>query len=152
MSRVSSLQYVNKDFNIKNRDLTNKKICILAFRDSVSALKKGEISNKVNLTYVKKQIRREYPEFTDHQCEIGRQSVGEWFKHNKYLPDFNSYHSRFPLIFPESQPFKEAEILFDTVETVTEQSQAPEEVETVRHYQQMGAKQIETPTGFKIQF
>ena len=152
MSRVSKLQHVNKDFNIKRRDETNKKICILAFRDSVSALKKGEISNKVKLTFVKKNIRREYPEFTDYQCELGRQSVGEWFKHNKYLPELNSFHARFPLLFPESDLFQQAETLFDTVETVAEQPPAPEEVETVRHYQEMGAKHIETPTGFKIQF
>jgi hypothetical protein len=152
MSRVSKLQYVNKDFNVKNRYETNKKICILAFRDGVSALKKGEISDKVKLTFVKKNIRLEYPDFNEEQCELGRQSVGEWFKRNKYLPELNSFRSRFPRLFSEDEPFQQAEILFDTVETVSEQPQAPEEVETVRHYQQMGAKHIETPTGFKIQF
>ena len=152
MSRVSKLQHVNKDFNIKRRDETNKKICILAFRDGVSALKKGEISDKVKLTFVKKNIRLEYPDFNEEQCELGRQSVGEWFKRNKYLPELNSFRSRFPRLFSEDEPFQQAEILFDTVETVSEQPQAPEEVETVRHYQQMGAKHIETPTGFKIQF
>ena len=149
MSRVSKLQYVNKDFNIKNRDATNKKICLLAFRDGLNALKNGEISDKVNLTFVKRQIRREYPDFTDHQCELGRMSVGEWFKNNKHLPEFDPYRARFPRVFGV-EPFKQAEILFDAVETVAEK--APEEVETVRHYQQMGAKQIETPSGFKIQF
>ena len=149
MSRVSKLQYVNKDFNIKNRDATNKKICLLAFRDGLNALKNGEISDKVNLTFVKRQIRREYPDFTDHQCELGRMSVGEWFKNNKHLPEFDRYRARFPRVFGV-EPFKQAEILFDTVETVAEAQ--PEEVETVRHYQQMGAKQIETPSGFKIQF
>ena len=118
----------------------------------MSALKKGEISDKVKLTFVKKNIRLEYPDFNEEQCELGRQSVGEWFKRNKYLPELNSFRSRFPRLFSEDEPFQQAEILFDTVETVSEQPQAPEEVETVRHYQQMGAKHIETPTGFKIQF
>ena len=140
MSRVSKLQYVNKDFNVKNRYETNKKICILAFRDGVSALRKGEISDKVKLTFVKKNIRREYPDFDEDQCELGRQSVGEWFKRNKNIPELNSFRSRFPNLFSQDEPFQQAEILFDTVETVEER--APEEVETVRHYQQMGAKQI----------
>jgi len=152
MSRVSSLQYVNKDFNIKNRDATNKKICVLAWRDSFNALKRGEISTKTNCTHVKKNVRKEYPEFTEHQCELVRQSVGEWFKNNKHLPEWDKYRKSFPNVFTEDKPFKQAEILFDTTETVVEEAPAPEEVETVRHYQQMGAKQIETPTGFKIQF
>ena len=150
MSRVSKLQHVNKDFNIKNRDETNKRICILAFRDGVSALKKGEISDKVKLTFVKKNIRREYPDFDEDQCELGRQSVGYWFEQNRHIPELNSFRSRFPNLFPQEKPFQQAEIMFDTVETVEER--APEEDETVRHYQQMGAKQVETPTGFKIQF
>jgi hypothetical protein len=149
MSRVSKLQYVNKDFTIKHRDATNKKICILAWRDSMSALKPGQISTKKNCTHIKKNVRREYPEFTDHQCELARESAGEWFKKNKHLPEWDKYRKYFPNVFDE-KPFKQAEILFDTVETVA--AQEPEEVETVRHYQQMGAKQIETPSGFKIQF
>ena len=156
MSRVSKIQFANKDFNVRNRYETNKRICILAFRDGVSALKKGEISDKVKLTFITKNIRREYPEFDEDQCNLGRQSVGEWFKRNKHIPELNPFRSRFPNLFEDEsfqkaeKPSQKAEILFDTVETVEER--APEEVETVRHYQQMGAKQIETPTGFKIQF
>ena len=149
MSRVSKLQYVNKDFSLRNRDTTALRISLLAWRDNIAALKRGEISDKENFTGVKKTIRKEYPEFTFEQQRLAQDNICEWFGKNKHLPEFDPFRARFPKIF-DQQPFKQAEILFDTVETVAEAP--PEEVETVRHYQQMGAKQIETPSGFKIQF
>jgi len=149
MSKVSKLQYVNKDFSLRNRDATALRISLLAWRDNYASLKRGEISEKENFTNVKSNVRREYPEFTPDQLRLAQDNICEWFSKNKHLPEFDPFRARFPKIFDE-QPFKQTETLFDTVETVAEQ--APEEVETVRHYQQMGAKQIETPSGFKIQF
>ena len=154
MSKVSKLQYINKDFSLRNREATALRISLLAWRDNLASLKRGEISDKANFTNVKKNVRREYPEFTPDQLRLAQDNICDWFGKNKHLSEFDPFRARFPKVF-EDQPFKQAEILFDTVETDTLETVAeksPEEVETVRHYQQMGAKQIETPSGFKIQF
>ena len=87
MSRVSKLQYVNKDFSLRNRDTTALRISLLAWRDNVAALKRGEISDKENFTGVKKTIRKEYPEFTFEQQRLAQDNICEWFgkKTSKYI-------------------------------------------------------------------
>lgn len=153
MSKVSRLQYKNKDFNLQNRWKTAERICKLAFMQNVSALKPREISDKKNFTFVKKTIRELYPEFTEGDLRLAQDNVSDWFTNNKSHSMFDSHRHRFPNIFPDTN-FKQTEAIFDTVETIKEQAPeiSNEEVEAVRQYVEMGAKQVETPNGFKIQF
>jgi len=157
MSRVSRLQYVNKDFSLRNREATAQKITILALRDSVSSLKKCEISDKVNLVHVKNNVRKLYPEFTAEDLNLAQDNISDWFRKNRHLSMFDQYRSRFPNIF-EDAPFKETETFFDTVETFSEPEDMPmelsviDEVNAVRAYREMGVSSLKTPNGWEIQF
>jgi hypothetical protein len=146
MSKVSSLQYKNKDFSVTNRDKTYRNLCLMAVVSQCSTKVRRKSSR---LTGIKNIVRKKYPELSEKEVTKAQDNISEWFGNHKDDSVFDSYRSQLPFIFTIKQEVSEVveNSPVDEQPTVTDS-----EVSMVHQYATIGAKQVETPSGWKVQF